>query len=206
MTGDADRRHERLTDATLVTEVINGSQDAFGAIFRRHGGAVHKLARRMVGEDASADDVTQDVLLWFFNNPDRFDPTRGSLVSYLLVRCRSRSVDLLRAESSRRRRQQDQTLTWERMPASANEVERAVCDAARADEIRQMMDTLTAPERDALQLAFFRNLSYRAVAAELGIPEGTAKSRIRSGLRRLRGNIDLMPTDDPAGAGTLSPA
>ena len=92
------------SDAALVVAIGRYHDDALAEAYRRHAGAVYGLARRLLSDQALAEEIVQEVFLRLWNDPDRFDPDRGSLRSYLLAQCHGRSVDLIRSESSRRRR------------------------------------------------------------------------------------------------------
>lgn len=171
------------SDAKLVVAIGRYSQESLAEAYRRHGGAAFGLAQRLVGDRSMAEEVVQEVFLRLWNDPDKFDPDRGTLRSYLLAQTHGRSVDLVRSESSRRRREEREA----RMNAeSGYDLEREVIDMAMGDQIRAALMTLADGEREAIELAYFGGHTYREVAAMLGQPEGTVKSRIRSGLTRLR--------------------
>jgi RNA polymerase sigma-70 factor (ECF subfamily) len=175
-----------LTDASdgvLVVAIARYRNDALAEAYRRHGGAVFALARRVLGEPARAEEVVQEVFLRLWNQPDRFDPDRGTLRSFLLAQAHGRAVDMLRSETSRRRREErDARVTAE----AGYDLEHEVWDLAVAERVREALATLPVDERKAIELAYFGGRTYREVASALGAPEGTVKSRIRSGLRRLR--------------------
>ena len=96
---------EKVSDAQLVTAIARFSEVALAEVYRRHGGAVFGLAKRVMGSATEAEDVTQEVFLRLWNQPDRFDPARGSLRSFLLAQSHGRAVDAIRSSSSRRRRE-----------------------------------------------------------------------------------------------------
>lgn len=170
-------------DATLVVAIGRWNQEALAESYRRHAGAVFALARRLLAERSLAEEVVQEVFLRLWHHPDKFDPDRGSLRSYLLAQTHGRAVDLLRSEVSRRAREQrDASATAE----AGYDLEHAVVDLAVAEDVRGAMSLLSSTEREAIELAYFGGHTYREVATLLDQPEGTVKSRIRSGLRRLR--------------------
>src|SRR5665213_1734928 len=94
-----------VSDAQLVTSIGRYSEVALAEVYRRHGGAVYGLARRVLNSTAEAEDVTQEVFLRLWNQPDRFDPARGSLRSYLLAQSHARAVDVIRSLNARRLRE-----------------------------------------------------------------------------------------------------
>jgi RNA polymerase sigma-70 factor (ECF subfamily) len=174
------------SDALLIVAIGRWRQDALAEAYRRHAGAVFALARRLLVDRTLAEEVTQEVFLRIWHHPDKFDPDRGSLRSYLLAQTHGRSVDILRSEMSRRQREQrDAAATAD----AGYDLEREVLDLSVADEVREALTVLSPGERRAIELAYFGGHTYREVASLLDEPEGTVKSRIRSGLRRLRGAL-----------------
>ncbi len=172
-----------VSDATLVVAIGRWREDALAEAYRRHAGAVFALASRVLNDRALAEEVVQEVFLRLWDSPDRFDPDRGSLRSFLLAQCHGRSVDIVRSEQSRRRREEKDL----RQRAEAGyDLEREVADLTVAEQVRDALGALPTDERRVIELAYFGGHTYREVAVILGQPEGTVKSRIRSGLRRLR--------------------
>lgn len=172
------------SDAALVVAIGRWHDDAMAEVFRRHGGAVFALARRVLGDTGRAEEIVQEVFVRLWNQPERFDPERGSLRSFLLAQTHGRSVDLLRSENARKGREEREV----RATAEAGyDLEREVWDMAVAEQVRHAVMDLPVEERRAIELAYFGGRTYREVAVELGAPEGTVKSRIRSGLKRMRG-------------------
>jgi RNA polymerase sigma-70 factor (ECF subfamily) len=158
-------------------------QDALAEVYRRHAGGAFGLALRITGDRALAEEVVQEVFLRLWNEPERFDPARGSLRSFLLANTHGRSVDLVRAETARRAREQRDA---QRTPEVGYDLEREVWDLTLASHVRDALESLSDAERAAIELAYFGGHTYREVAVLLDVPEGTVKSRIRAGLGRLR--------------------
>lgn len=173
-------------DAALVVAVGRYREDALAELYRRHAGAVLALARRVLGDRDRAEEVVQEVFLRLWRSPDTFDPQRGALRTYLLSQAHGRAIDILRSETARRQREERGARAE---PSPAYDLEREVWEVTVAERVRGALGALTAAERRAIELAYFGGRTYREVAAALGEPEGTIKSRIRSGLGRMRSEL-----------------
>ena len=180
----------QLSDAQLADGVARRCHEALAEIYSRHGDDMHKLAQRLRGP-ASADDVIQDVFLRLWDRPGLFDPARGSLRCFLMMQTRAHAIDLLRSENAHHAR--ETVCVADHGPISP-----AVDDCALArlagDHAWLLLSQLNDGERSAIILAYFGHHTYREVALILGQPDGTVRTRIRSGLGRLR---HLMLTSQP---------
>jgi len=174
------------SDAVLVVAISRYRQEALAEAYRRHAGAVFALSRRLLSEATLAEEVVQEVFLRLWNQPDKFDPERGSLRSYLLAQCHGRSIDMLRSETSRRVREERDV---RRTAEAGYDLEHEVLDLSVAEKVKDALTSLPPGEREAIVLAYFGGHTYREVAEILDQPEGTVKSRIRAGLKRLRGEL-----------------
>lgn len=174
------------TDARLVEMITNRHESALAEVYRRHGGPVFGLAKRLLRDPDLAQEIVQEVMLRLWRNPEKFDAGRGTLRSFLLSHTHGRSVDLIRSESARRiREERDARLTVE----AGLSLEEEVWELAQAGHVREALDQLNEGERQAIELAYFGGYTYREVARLLDTPEGTIKSRIRLGLQRLHGLV-----------------
>ncbi len=183
MTADSLRQ---VSDAAVVVAIGRWREDALAEAYRRHAGAVFALARRLLVDPGMAEEVVQEVFLRLWNQPEKFDPERGSLRAFLLAQTHGRAVDVLRSETSRRRREERDA---RRTAEAGYDIEREVMDLSVTDKVNEVMAVLPVDERRAIELAYFGGHTYRQVAALLDQPEGTVKSRIRSGLRRMRDQL-----------------
>lgn len=177
------------SDASLVVSVGRFDQAALSEIYSRHGTAVFALARRLVRSRELAEEVSQEIFMRLWNRPERFDPARGALRSFLLADTHGRSIDMLRSEIARKEREKKEHLLEVRQTA---DVESQVWSNVASDEVRAAVAGLSEGERKAIELAYFSGFTYRQVAEALGEPEGTVKSRIRTGMKRLKGQLSAV--------------
>ena len=176
------------SDAELAARVVERDRSAIEMVFNEFGGAIKSLALRVVRDEALADDVVQDTFLGFWNAPGKFSPERGSLRTFLLTIAHRRAVDIVRSEVARSRRE-------ERPPdPDYYDVAEEVLARDLSERVRRALADLAEGEREAVALAYFGGLSYVEVAKRLNQPEGTVKSRIRSGMRKLSVSLAGMST------------
>src|SRR3984885_8035256 len=128
-----------VSDAQLVTAVARYSEIALAEVYRRHGGAVFGLARRVLNNTTEAEDVTQEVFLRLWNQPDRFAAARGPLRSFLVPQSHARAVDAIRSLNPRRLREAKDA----RRPAAATyDMQHEVWDLALADQVARALGGL----------------------------------------------------------------
>jgi len=178
-------------ERTTRDRLIAGEEGALNEIYDQFSSFVYGLALRVIGDARAAEDVSQDVFVSVWERPDAFDPHRGSLRTWLGTLAHRRAVDHVRREEARRRR----AIKDAARPVSTPDVEEMALALVTAERVRSALDTLPDEQRRAIQLAYFGGKTYRQVAEVLGIPEGTAKSRLRLGLRRI---ADVLETETVA--------
>ena len=190
-----DLGYETMSDPALVISVGRFDEGALRALYERHGRVVCGLAQRLLGDAARAEEVLQDVFVRLWQRPERFDPARGELRGFLLREAHSRSVDRLRSDMARARREDRHE---REQLARSEEIEREVWELIRSEKVKEAVAVLSPGERDAISLAYFEGYTYREVAVMLDEPEGTIKSRIRLGLKKLADKLEAAGL----GAGT----
>jgi len=168
------------SDAELASALCAGELSALDEVFRRHATKVADAVRRAAG-GYYVDDVVQEVFLSLWRAPERFQANRGSLAAYLVMMTRTKAIDAVRSNQAWRRRH----LRHGDQRTPSAEVEDVVMAGVSADHLGAALRALPMAERVAIELAYFGGYTYREVATQLNEPEGTIKSRIRSGLRRL---------------------
>ncbi|HEV3134111.1 MAG TPA: sigma-70 family RNA polymerase sigma factor [Acidimicrobiia bacterium] len=178
-------------ERTTRDRLIAGEEGALNEIYDQFSSFVYGLALRVIGDARAAEDVSQDVFVTVWERPGGFDPDRGSLRTWLGTLAHRRAVDHVRREEARRRR----AIKDAARPVSTPDVEEMALALVTAERVRSALDTLPDEQRRAIHLAYFGGKTYRQVAEVLGIPEGTAKSRLRLGLRRI---ADVLETETVA--------
>jgi RNA polymerase sigma factor (sigma-70 family) len=161
--------------------MVGGDDAALTDMYDQYSSFVYGLAARVIGDHRAAEDVTQDVFVSIWERPESFDPSRGSLRTWLGTLAHRRAVDYVRREEARRRRSQREAAR----SVSAPDVDEMAMALVTAEKVREALEVLPPEQRDAIQLAYFGGKTYREVGLALEIPEGTAKSRLRLGLRRI---------------------
>ena len=166
----------------LMERLLVRDEAALREVIDDYGGVVYGMARRVLAEPTLAEEVAQDTFMALWRRPGAYDPARGSLQSFLLGVARNKAVDVVRKEESLRRTRDSLASEMQVTPSSYESGGRV----EERDEVRAALASLSDVQREAIVLAYFGGRTYREVAAELGIPEGTAKTRLRDGLVKLR--------------------
>ena len=169
-------------DVSLLERLMARDQDALRLVTTEYGPLVFGVARRVLGDPSLAEEVAQDVFVALWRRPGAYDPGRGSLSGFLAGVAHNKAVDAVRREQSAKRSAEALISDIE----TASEVPSATEQVDERQRVTSALAQLSAPQKEALVLAYFGGRTYREVATELGIPEGTAKTRLRDGLLRLR--------------------
>jgi RNA polymerase sigma-70 factor, ECF subfamily len=175
-------------DTLLAERLAAGDDHALAEIFDRLGPAVYGAAVRVLGESSAAQDVVQDVFVELWRDPARYEPATASLRTFLTLRARHRAVDLVRSELRRVARQERQHRLAQ--PAAHPSPFELVAGAEAARVVRDAVALLPDNQRQVVELAYFEGMTCREVANAVGIPEGTAKSRLRLALAKLETTLD----------------
>ncbi len=176
------------SDDRLLAALADGDVEAGAEIYRRYSDRVRRAAVAILRDDASAVDIAHDVFLELLRQPDAWMPDRSPLGAFLVMLARRRSIDLIRRNESAGRRERESAPT---IGEPMIEVSSAVERAELCRSVRRAVIGLPPAQRSAIEEAYFGGRSYRQVAEVLSIPEGTAKTRLRSALATLRQHPEL---------------
>ncbi|GAY11995.1 sigma-70 family RNA polymerase sigma factor [Pseudonocardia sp. N23] len=198
MPRSAPGRADDPADDALVRRMAGGDATALAALYDRYGRPAFSLARRICVDEGIAEDVVQEVFLAVWRDPARFDPARGAFGSWLMTLVHHKSVDAVRRESAVRRRTVPAAEEGDDRSAPAGPgADQAALGAVVAGQVRDALGTLPADQRQALALAYFGGYTQREVAALVGVPLGTVKSRMFTGIQKLRGLLGSLSGDLP---------
>lgn len=173
----------QVSDNDLLRAVSRGDETALAAIYDRYRLILFGLILRILHDRQEAEDVLQEAFLQVWRRAADFDESRGRVFTWLVTIARSRALDRLRALGARAR------LADQAAQAPADQVGDAAEDALKSEQgtiVRQALTELPEEQRRALLLAYFEGLTQSEIAARLGEPLGTIKTRMRSGLIKLR--------------------
>lgn len=189
---EAGQRHAATSsDAELLAAAAMGDEGAYEQLFDRHASAAYGLAVRVVRDPDLARDVCQEAFLQLWSHAARYDVRQGTVRSWVFTLVHRRAVDRIRSEqASTDRDKRVGTAAFER---PHDHVSAAVERNFEVRRVRGALDDLTPLQREAIELAYYRGYTHTQVADALGIPLGTAKTRLRDGLIRLRDALGVEP-------------
>ena len=185
--GPVGGRGSDPADVQIIQRVVAGDQQALGELYDRWSKPAFSLARRVCADEGLAEDVVQEVFIAFWREPARFDPARGAFGSWLLTLVHHKAVDAVRRESAIRRRTvpaAEDGEEWSVAPGPG--ADQAALGAVVAGQVRDALGRLPDEQREALALAYYGGYTQREVATLTGVPLGTVKSRMFTGVQRLR--------------------
>lgn len=174
---------ENTNLAALLGRVAGGDQSAFASLYDELSSMVFGIAKRVVRDATHAEEITQEVFVDLWRLAARFDTTKGNVRSWVATIAHRRAVDRVRSEQAHRNRERSEALAM--VPETSGPAELAVDRESRQRAV-SALGRLSGPQREALELAYYGGLTHVEIADHLGIALGTAKTRIRDGLLRLR--------------------
>jgi RNA polymerase sigma-70 factor (ECF subfamily) len=177
-------------DGELVARAAQGEERAIGTLYDRYGPVLYAVAYRIVGQRADAEEVVVEAFAQAWRDAPRFEAGRGSVAGWLTMIARSRALDLVRARGRRDRITATAAADRPDAPLAMGQTGPDPAGSLDHDErrrqVRQALDTLSPPQRQAIELAYFEGLSQSEIAERLREPLGTVKTRVRLGMQKLR--------------------
>lgn len=178
LSGMRDSPEQRLA------RVATGDKRAFAELYDATAPRIYGLVRRLLVDPAQSEEVTQEIFLEIWQTATRYQPERGSAMSWMLTMAHRRAVDRVRASQSSRER--DSRIGIRDYDREYDQVAEHVEITMEGERVKRALQGLTELQRQAIELAYYRGLSHSEIAAELHVPVGTVKTRIRDGMIRLR--------------------
>ena len=178
-------------DSTLVSRAAGGDERAIGELYDRYGAMAYSLACAVVGEHADAEEVVADAFAQVWRSAAGFDPARGSVAAWIATICRTRALDLVRSRKRRARVVEEAAVVSDEgeslvFAPSIESTDRGAELTETSAIVQKSLADLPADQRRVIELAYFGGLSQSEIAAQLSQPLGTVKTRMRSGMEKLR--------------------
>jgi RNA polymerase sigma factor (sigma-70 family) len=195
--GEGHTTSSAISDRKLAARLMAGDPEALAEAYRHFAGLVFGLCCRVLNDQALAEDVAKEVFVFLWQCPDRFDPSLGSMRSWLALLAHRRSVDCLRAT----RRANSET-ECDISASLATETDDFLATSWLSGRVRDALGKLPAEQRQAVELAYYGGHTYHEVAVELAIPESTAKSFLQLAMKKLDELLRSDYNDEDAPAWT----
>ena len=185
-----------LPDDALLARIARGDAEALGVLYDRYNRMAFGVAYRVLGERVASEDTVQEAFLAVWRRVDSFDPSRGTVRSWLLTIVRNGAVDRRRGRHGRALHDATLDDVAFRLATDGEETFDIVAASVEAERVREALDHLPPEQREAIELAYFGGLTHQEIAARTGAPLGTIKGRMRLGLHKLRLIIgDMIPPE-----------
>jgi RNA polymerase sigma-70 factor (ECF subfamily) len=188
--GGIERMNQPDRDRSALERMVAGDTRALEELYDRHGDLLYSLVRRILSRAEDAEDAIQEIWLQAWRGARTYDPKRGTVCGWLVSIARSRAIDRLRSEGSRKRAVDAAGVDAPDPPESPAE---SAVDQERRQHVDQAMSQLDPQHREVLELAYFAGLSQSEISERLGAPLGTVKSWTRQALSRLE---KLVPREE----------
>lgn len=186
---DVDDSTPTLTSEDLLGRVAQGDRAAFGELYDRTASRVFGLVKRLLRDHSQSEEVTQEIFLEIWQNATRYEPSKGSAISWMLTMTHRRAVDRIRASQASRDR--DTRIGIRDFAPEYDSVAESVEVHIESERVKEAMKRLTELQRQAVQLAYFGGYSHSEVSQMLKVPIGTVKTRLRDGMIRLRDELGV---------------
>lgn len=173
----------------LLAQTATGDQNSFSTLYDHTAARVLGLIRRVMIDPAQSEEVTQEVFLEVWQSASRFDPNKGRALTWIMTMAHRRAIDRIRSAQASRNR--DTAIGIRDLPTAYDQVSETVEVRIEHERVEVAMSKLSETQREAVSLAYYGGLSQSEVAERLGIPLGTAKTRLRDAMIRLRQELGV---------------
>jgi RNA polymerase sigma-70 factor (ECF subfamily) len=178
---------QRLEDPALMNLIKNQDEGALSELYDRYHRLIFSIALKVVGDSSIAEEITLDIFTRVWEKADSYRQEQAKVTTWMARMTRNRSIDILRREGVRPMKDSIGWAEVTHQPAADNPSPEAAAQLAiQKERVRKAVATLPDTQKEALALAYFKGLTHSEIANELGIPLGTVKGRIRSGMGKLR--------------------
>ena len=182
-----EQRNQAVADRELMKQLKNGDEAAFASFYKRFAPGLYSMIYQVLQDQKESEDVMQEAFVQMWKKADTYDAARSGLFTWAVMISRNKAIDRLRSRQRRSRTVEAAAAELEAVPPDGGEQADEILD--RGDERKRVLTALTqlpAPQREAIDLAFFSGLTQVEISDKLGTPLGTVKARIRRGLLALR--------------------
>ena len=179
------RAADAAENVDLMERISGGEVEALGKLYDRFSSMLLALGCRIIGNLADAEDVLQECFVEIWHKADRYDPSRASVSTWLILIARSRAIDHVRHRTSQERTAETAYRLDPRDRVAPQGAD-GVLDSERRQRVRMILERLPAKQREVLELAFYDGLSHTEIAYRTGIPLGTVKTRLLLAMKKLR--------------------
>lgn len=188
----SDSGLRELADEDLMSLAQRGDLEAFELLYERHKRIAYSLARRIVGGDGNADDVVQETFISVWRSIERYDAKRASVRTWLMRIVHRRAIDQLRSQTVHSKRRADGEDLLDDVVSNDTAPEAHALHQEMSDNVRGILVDLPSEQRAVIELAYFNGFTHTQIAEILGEPVGTVKGRMRLGLEKMRGALELQ--------------
>ncbi len=175
----------RATDVSLIEKVVARDEAALSALYDRYSGMVFSVVMRIVRDSQAAEEILQDVFHQLWRNASRFDAERGSLPGFLMVSARNRAISRMRRKSVGLSDELNENTVV--LPYN---LESSIAQKQLLGKVTSAMESLPAPQKQAVELAYFEGLTHSEIAERTGEPLGTIKTRLRTAMETLKNTLN----------------
>jgi len=184
-----------MSDLSILQRIAAGDQAAVGECMDQYGDLIWSLARRYLGMDADAEDAVQEIFIELWTNAHRFNPDAGTEVTFVSTITRRRMIDRLRKKG----RAPGLSNLDDTPEAALAEKGDAASESAEIENVEGVLGEMEPKHRQILQLSIYEGYSHSEIAAQLDMPLGTVKTKVRRGLIHIREQLDIDPDADDSG-------